>query len=79
MNEKFPNDMNDWSKENFDRAASIFERTVQRNYETFVNKNPNKVEKPVINRETLIGKDDLINLQILLGQAESVDDFIKNM
>jgi len=74
----FPDDLNEWSKENFEKAANIFGRTIERNCKAF-DKASQKIEKPVTDRETVIGKDDLINLQILLGQTQNIDDFIKNM
>ena len=79
MDNEFSDDVNEWCKENFEQAARLFEKTVERkNIETF-SKQFNPVEKSFINRDTAISKDDLTNLQILLGQSKTVDDFIKNI
>jgi len=79
MDNEFSDDVNEWCKENFEQAARLFEKTVERkNIETF-GKQFNPVEKSFINRDTAISKDDLTNLQILLGQSKTVDDFIKNI
>jgi len=74
MDKGFLDDMNDWSKENFDLIARTFKQVVKNNREELCS--------PVIEtakRDKVIGKDDLTDLQILLGQINTVDDLIKNM
>lgn len=75
----FPDGLNEWSKQNFDMAAKMFGRIVNRNQADSTGHPVSPVGMPSTSRENVIGKDDLTNLQILLGQAQSVDDFIKNM
>jgi len=87
MDEKLSDDnMNDWSMESFNLAARMFEKTVDKFRTASMGpvrgsdpKTVVPVEPAVGDREKVIGKDDLTNLQIMLGKAETVDDFIKNM
>lgn len=76
----FPDDINDWSLRNFNEARQLFERTVNRNAKAFSKKQDEKpVNLPKPSREKVIQKDDVLNLQIMLGQIQTVDDLIKNM
>lgn len=81
---KFPDDLNNWSQQNFDEVRKIFEKTINRNEMLLIEKNNtnsvnNLTEFPKVQREKVIQKDDILNLQIMLNQIQNVDDFIKNM
>jgi len=78
---RLPDDLNEWCQQNIDEAKRMFERTVNRN-EKIIRGESNQIKHfdlPKTNREKVIQKDDILNLQIMLGQIQSVDDFIKNM
>ena len=75
----FPDDLNNWSMENFKEAKRLFEKTVNRNEKALLGNESNSVELPNTSREKVIQKDDILNLQIMLGQIQTVDELIKNM
>ncbi len=75
-----PDDLDELSKQNLEQVAHLFGRTVERNQKELVSQPSNTpINMPIIKRETVINKDDLTNLQILLGQTQTIDEFIKNM
>ena len=74
-----PDDLNNWCKQNFEDVRKMFERTVNRNKKSLSDKENTPIELPQANRDKIIQKDDVLNLQIMLNQINNVDDFIKNM
>lgn len=75
----FPNDLNDWSLQNFKEVMKIFERNIDSYIKKFYGKSDATVENSPNNREKIIGKDDITNLRILLGKANTIEEFIKNI
>ena len=81
---KLPDDLNNWSKENFQDAIDMFKKVVDKNKKKFYNEVPEKkaekkAEENLPDREVPIQQDDLLNLKIMLERSQSVDDFIKQM
>jgi hypothetical protein len=57
-------------KKVIDRRSIKLENVLKPDYIPFLSGRPN--------RETVIGKDDLMNLEIVINTTNTVEDFIKN-
>ena len=73
--------LNEWCKQNIDDVTNILGKIINRTKKAveknIVKEDSKESSKP--EREKVIQKEDLLNLKIMLGNAKSVDDFIKNM
>jgi hypothetical protein len=77
-----PDDLNQWSKETFQEITKMFRKCVDLDNDAFSQVYKEKVTDPDIfdkkpNRETIINDDDMTNLKIALGSAETIDDFLR--
>jgi len=76
------NEFNKWSAESFDESNRMFSRILEMKQKN--QKKSNSLQEKINSenrpdRETVIGNEDLTNLKIALGNANNVDDFLKNL
>lgn len=72
-----PDDLNEWSKQQFEEAMDLFKRSAKL-YTNNTNENAVKKEKRP-DRDTTINKDDVTDLKIFLGTCDSVDEFLRKV
>jgi len=72
--ENFPDDLNEWSQENFDMMRQLFRRTCSRKT---VEETQEEMRQNGLDR--IINKDDLTNLKIDLSKIDTIEDFLKGM
>lgn len=80
-NDRIPDDLNKWSEQTFEQIINIFKKANGLAHESNqkTQQDLDKFEKDRPDRETVIGGDDMTNLKIALGNADTVDDFLNSI
>jgi len=72
-----PNDLNEWSKHQFEEAMDLFKKSAKLDNDNTDENDVKKEKRP--ERDTTINKDDVTDLKIFLGTCDSIDEFIRKV